>query len=172
MSNVRGDVETVLDTFPGLHFPVTRSTAGADGSCRLSDRAVLLVAAACHAAGRPVECLFLWTTPESLCPIKLSRSVSTSSDLHKIVTDKSPHFLTSSDSSFEDEVSASKLKYTDEHDVWSIEQRESSPPRGSIWHGAGAYRHAGDTWHQHFRPLVSGDCPRWKIFSQIRRFDS
>ena len=43
ISNVRGDVETFLDTFPGMHFPVTRSTAGADGSCRLSDRTVLLV---------------------------------------------------------------------------------------------------------------------------------
>ena len=42
-SNIRGDVETVLDTFPGRHFPVTRSTTGAGGSCQLSIRAVLLV---------------------------------------------------------------------------------------------------------------------------------
>ena len=47
ISNVRGDVETVLDTFPGLHFPVTRSTVGYPTELSFwSDRP-----AACHAAG-------------------------------------------------------------------------------------------------------------------------
>ena len=35
-SNVSGDVETVQETFPGLHFPDTRSTIDAGGTCCLS----------------------------------------------------------------------------------------------------------------------------------------
>ena len=42
-SNISGDVETVLETFPGLHFPVTRSTTGTEGSCWQSTRAAPLV---------------------------------------------------------------------------------------------------------------------------------
>ena len=68
-------------------------------------------------------------------PLELT-CVTIPSDLHTTVTAKSSHLLTSSDSSFEDDVSASKLRYTNENDDWSIEERESSPPRGSIWLGA------------------------------------
>ena len=131
ISNVRGDVETVLDTFPGLHFPVTRSTAGADGSCQLSDRAVLLVGPSggllccrttCRMSRAPNTA---GKSSSDRTSSELTR-VTTSSDIHTIVTAKSSHFLTSSDSSFEDD--ASKLRYTDENDVWSFKQRESSPP--------------------------------------------
>ena len=68
--------------------------------------------------------------------------VPASSELHTIVTAKSSHFFTFSDFSSDDDESASKLRYTDGIDVWSIEQRESSPPRGLIWLRAGD---AGDS---------------------------
>ena len=135
-SNVRGDVETVLDTFPGLHFPVTRSTTGADGFCRLSDRAVLLVRPPGGLARRRTTCR-MSLAPNTGRKFSSDRTSSeltcvlASSELHTIVTAKSSHF------SFDDDESASKLRYTDENDVWSIEQRESSPLRGSIWLGAG-----------------------------------
>ena len=132
---MREEVETVLDTLPGLHFPVTGSTAGAEGSCRLSGHHGLLDGPPSGPSRHRTTCLMPLTPDtagQSLSERAISdlASLSTSSDLYNIVTDKSLHFLTSTDSSFEDEVSASKLKYTDE-------QRESSPLRGSIWLGAG-----------------------------------
>ena len=72
------------------------------------------------------------------------------SELHTNVFAKSSHFFTSSVSSSDDDERASKLRYTDENDVWSIEQRESSLPRVSIWIGAGddsdVTGHGGWTW--------------------------
>ena len=38
MSTIRGEAETVLIIFPGLHFPVTKSTVGAESSCLLRGR--------------------------------------------------------------------------------------------------------------------------------------
>ena len=142
MSNVRGENETVLDTLPDLHFPVTGFTAGAEGSCRLFGLHGLLDGPPSSPSRRRMTCLMSLTPDiagQSLSERAISDlvSLSTSSDLYNIVTGKSLHFLTSTDSSLEDEVSASKLKYTDDNDVWSIEQRESTPPRGSIWLGGG-----------------------------------
>ena len=125
MSNVRGEDETVIDTLPGLHIPVTGFTAGAEGSCPLSGHHGFLDEPPRGPFRRRMTCL-MSTTPDtagqSLSERAISdlASLSTSSDLCNIVTDKSLHFLTSTDSSFEDEVSASKLKYTDDDDAWSI----------------------------------------------------
>ena len=38
LSTVRGEAETVLINFPGLHFPVTKSTVGAESLCVLRGR--------------------------------------------------------------------------------------------------------------------------------------
>ena len=58
-SNVSGDVESVLETLPGVHFPVPRSTTGAGGgggvmlSISLSRPHGLIAQADWHAAGPP-----------------------------------------------------------------------------------------------------------------------
>ena len=105
-------METVLDTFPGLHFPVTRSTAGADGSCRLSNRLPGVswnwrrcTPTASEAGGRPPECDF-WRV-QTLCGSRQNCSVVGSppflipysgnpvplSHLHLVVVWKTPRIL-------------------------------------------------------------------------------
>ena len=108
-------MEAVLYTLPGLHVPVTRSTAGADGSCRLTTQSVLLV-------GRRTTCLMsrapntAGNSSSDMASSELTR-VPASSELHTNVIAKSSHFFTSSGPSSDDDDRSSKLKYNDESDV-------------------------------------------------------
>ena len=75
-------------------------------------------------------------SPSDVTSSELTR-VLVPSELHTNVIAKCSHFFTSSVSSSDDDERASKLRYTDESDGWSIEQRESSLLRVSIWIGDG-----------------------------------
>ena len=124
-------MEAVLYILPGLHVPVTRSTAGADGSCWLTTQSVLLVGPPGGLSCRRTTCLMSRapnTAGNSSSDMASSELtwVSASSELHTNVIAKSSHFFTSSGPSSDDDDRASKLKYNDESDVWSIELPESS----------------------------------------------